>query len=354
MTTRHDLFSTATLEQMFAGTHPEHKSHIYSCSKNGLRVDVAIPDSDGSTRTLETLQPYLGRTAANGNIFHVLVSSSATPAYPILSTAFVEKYETEQGSDTMQILMDPEVHSFVAFPRPITVQALVAPTPGQLATSWGTNLPFSPGSYLLRYGPGDFAVIDPVVFAKTYRVHPETLHHFVISPKLGTVFKASYNGTGSVSEINEELAGQMLASPGGEIAIAGLFRLRDMIVPRCFSAGDVIEKLSWLYVVSPGDETLGEAFHRENVPVGNPFKRERAAQRPFKRRRLNVEWAPAAQLDSPEDCDEFPNVVCATQYELGCRACGTPDYLVNIDVKNECRLYCVGCKQRARRCRYVV
>ena len=146
------LFSNETLENLF-------RDDVIVCSKKGIPVDFLIPECDGELITLEGKQSYLGRTAANGDEYHVLIVSSnlsvANPPYPVLATEFRKRYEVVDGK---------------AIPHSLAVQAVVATEEGQLATAWGSLLDVHPGNYILRYKKHDFAAIDREVFAATYNI----------------------------------------------------------------------------------------------------------------------------------------------------------------------------------------
>ena len=152
------FFSYQHLNTLFA------EGPVIRCSKKGIAVPFTIPDCDGEIVTMEGLQRYLGRTEANGAVFHVLVSSFP---YPVLVSEFLKRYEV--ADDTLNC------SNGIAFPRALPVEAIQAIEEGQLATSWGSVLLFSPGSFILRYKPNedDFAAIDENVFYATYTI--ETL-----------------------------------------------------------------------------------------------------------------------------------------------------------------------------------
>ena len=94
---------------------------------------------------------------------------------PIKLTSFqtgnIKKYIAEESNKTV---INTKLILRACWPGEIRgcVQAIEE---GQLATSWGSVLLFSPGSFILRYKPNedDFAAIDENVFYATYTI--ETL-----------------------------------------------------------------------------------------------------------------------------------------------------------------------------------
>ena len=70
---------------------------------------------------------------------------------------------------------------------------------------------------------------------------------------------------------------------------------------------------------------------------------------PFNKKKPLVKWAPRFSIDSPDDDDAFPDLICATQFHLGSKACSTPNILVSIDITGVSRMDCSYCNQRVKR-----
>jgi hypothetical protein len=240
-------------------------THVFDCSKVGLPVQFTIPSADGVIQTLEARQNYLGRTAANRDNFHVLVSSPATPPYPVLASEFIFKYsifdvngESERSAiSDINLLCNPELHQGTAVPRSLHVKVLRAPVCGSLATSWGSVLPFTTDSFILRYRENDFAVIDMAVFDKTYRIHPEILVHFVeYYTETGDrmLYMVTYDGTKSLEEIEQDILNQLSEKTGFDIygmqlIVAEYFLFGDLKCPPTSSYGDVLSTFEFLRMV---------------------------------------------------------------------------------------------------------
>lgn len=69
---------------------------------------------------------------------------------------------------------------------------------------------------------------------------------------------------------------------------------------------------------------------------------------PFKRRSINVSWAPENLLDSLEEHEIFNDLICATQYAMGPRVCCTPGILVT-EQDGVSKMHCTNCNQRVKR-----
>ncbi len=254
------LFSPEVLEQMFAGQDGSYYSHVYECSKVGLPVDFTIPVADGTIQTLEAMQSYLGRTPENAETFHVLVSSSATPPYPVLASEFLKRYDivgTNNKISDVIALCNSEVTAGTAIPRCFPINVIRAPVSGSLATSWGSVLPFSPDSFIARYKENDFSVIEKDVFAKTYQIHEEWLeHHVEFCQESGDVllYRVLYDGTKSLADIEADLLVQLVEKTGLDvdkiqIFVGDFFRFGDLQCPSNYSFGDVLSSFSFLSMV---------------------------------------------------------------------------------------------------------
>ena len=169
------IYSAETIESWFA-----IDSSAKTVSKIGLPIVFSVPDSAGVITTLEAKQDYNGRKE-NPLDFHVIVRSSHTPAYPVPLHSFLEKYDILDNDANRSLIVDsgPKLtflmtlqanEDYCAIPRTLPVMAILAPVSGKLGTSWGSLLTFSKKkSFILRYKEHDFAVIDPDVFAATYK-----------------------------------------------------------------------------------------------------------------------------------------------------------------------------------------
>ena len=254
------LFSSEVLEQMFAGQHGSFYSHVYECSKVGLPVDFTIPVANGTVQTLEALQSYFGRTPENAENFHVLVSSSATPPYPVLASEFLKRYDivgTNNKISDVIALCNSEVFAGTAVPRSFPVHVIRSPIPGSLATSWGSVLPFSTDSFIVRYNENDFAVIDMDVFASTYRIHEEWLEHFVeFYQESGDtlIYRVLYDGTNSLAKIEADILEQLADKTGLlceeiQVVVGDFFKIGDLQCPSNYSLGDVLSNFPFLSMV---------------------------------------------------------------------------------------------------------
>lgn len=257
------LFSPEVLEQMFACQEGSYYSHVYECSKVGLPVDFTIPVADGTIQTLEAMQSYLGRTPENAETFHVLVSSSATPPYPVLASEFLKRYDIVSATTNNNKISDvialcnSEVTAGTAIPRCFPIHVIRAPVSGSLATSWGSVLPFSPDSFIARYKENDFSVIEKDVFAKTYQIHEEWLDHNVeFCQESGDVliYRVFYDGTKSLADIEADLLVQLVEKTGLDvdniqIFVGDFFRFGDLQCPSNYSFGDVLSSFSFLSMV---------------------------------------------------------------------------------------------------------
>jgi len=328
-----------TLESMFSDGESQ-QSHVFECSKLSLPVFFEIPLGNGALRTLETIQEYLGRTDTSGGNFHVLVSSSATPRYPVLASVFLEKYTNiaseNCSGDSIEFLCRPDIVLGTATPRSLPVKALCAPFSGKLATSWGSVLPFCDESILVRYNENDFAVVDPIVFNSTYKIHPEKINmrikFFSTSDSLLEIcfYDVTYNGVCPPSVVETEIVLQVANLSGIDASniflLANCAPLKSLYVPPRQTTGDILGKLNFL--------AMGVV----------------TSMSPFKNRRLRVKWPAIKELlNSPIDNDEFPDLICSTHFFLGYRACSTPDLLVSIDVHNVTKMHCTQCSMRVKR-----
>ena len=154
------------LETIFTGECITNEFlEVFECSKIALMVNFVIPSDNGTIITHEASQSFLGRNEENGKIFHVLVASPVTKAYPILVNEFLIKYDITSVKNitivyqTLDFLCNTSVEKGTAIPRSIPVHAIKSNINGTLSTSWGSVLPFSPGSYIIRYKKNDFAVL---------------------------------------------------------------------------------------------------------------------------------------------------------------------------------------------------
>ena len=144
---------------------------ISTVVKKNLPVIFTVPDHDGTLRTLEAQQDFNGRIG-HPDDFHVLVRSSLTPAYPVPMASFLDKYIISEITvdAARSFLMDCATNSdYEAVPKTLPVKVIRAPVSGSLSTAWGSILPFSQESFILRYNQEDFAVIAPDVFESTYQ-----------------------------------------------------------------------------------------------------------------------------------------------------------------------------------------
>jgi hypothetical protein len=397
-----ELFSSETLERIFANDHVLHKGHVYNCAKNSLPVNFTIPSANGEIKTLEANQQFLGRSLENKNNFHVLVSSENTIAYPVLVTDFVIKYSItstipsvyDDLSGIVQdigILCDQNVVGGKALPRSIPVKAARILAFGNVATSWGSILPFSPDSFIIRYKENDFAVCDPNVFSATYSINIEI--ESLEIPHNGFVCTVFFNGCANKTTIGNDIRRQLsdfFQHPANQISVMvdGIW-FDEMTFPKNKSIGDVLRHSnSFLLnfnegpvIDSPivtvekpiiGAEKL-PAFECVEKPVvsveklpafecvgmgveGNVTKKRKIQYLkyandadPFKKKTPLVKWAPRSLIDSPDDNDDFPQLICATQFFLGYKACSTPNVLVSINITGVVRMDCSYCNQRVKR-----
>ena len=154
---------------------------VYKCTKQNIPVNFSVPSDNGTIITHEASQSFNGRNKENGNIFHVLVDSKFTRAYPITVDEFLLKYYIAEAYSQVGKVLLPNndliymqgdgtriINKGIANPYAIPVEKIISKTYGKLKTSWGFILPFYPGSFIIRYKENDFAVIDPSIFSKTY------------------------------------------------------------------------------------------------------------------------------------------------------------------------------------------
>ena len=173
---QNSIIDSNVLENIFTGECITNEfSEVSECSKIAVMINFVIPSDNGTVITHEASQSFLGRNKENGKIFHVLVSSPVTKAYPILVNEFLIKYDITTVKNitsidqTLDFLCNTSVEKGTAIPRSIPVHTIKSNINGSLSTSWGSVLPFSPGSYIIRYKKNDFAVVDPFIFEKTYK-----------------------------------------------------------------------------------------------------------------------------------------------------------------------------------------
>jgi hypothetical protein len=366
-----ELFSSETLERIFANDHVLHKGHVYNCAKNSLPVNFTIPSANGEIKTLEANQQFLGRSLENKNNFHVLVSSENTIAYPVLVTDFVIKYSItstipsvyDDLSGIVQdigILCDQNVVGGKALPRSIPVKAARILAFGNVATSWGSILPFSPDSFIIRYKENDFAVCDPNVFSATignyirrqlsdFFQHPANQISVMVDgiwfdemtfPKNKSIGDVLRHSNSFLLNFNE---GPVIDSPivTVEKPIIGAEKLPAF---ECVEKPVVsVEKLPAFECVGMGVE--GNVTKKRKIQY---LKYANDAD-PFKKKTPLVKWAPRSLIDSPDDNDDFPQLICATQFFLGYKACSTPNVLVSINITGVVRMDCSYCNQRVKR-----
>ena len=333
------ITSCETLESMFSGSE-SNASHVFECSKVNIPVIFDIPLANGSLRTLEAVQEYLGRTDTSGFNFHVLVSSSATPRYPVLASVFLQKYTNFSSIDSEYCCGDPteflcrsDIVSGTASPRSLPVKALRALFSGKLATSWGSVLSFCDESILVRYGKNDFSVVDPTVFNTTYHIHPEKINmriKYTVSKLEICFYNVTFNGVGSPSAVKAEISLQVANLSGTDASniflIADTVPLESLCVPPGKTTGDILKQFNFLAMVV--------------VTFISPFKN----------RRMIVQWPVLKELlNSPIDNDDFPDLICSTGFFLGHYACATPDFFVSIDIHNVTKMHCARCNRRVMR-----
>ena len=89
---------------------------------------------------------------------HAIVTGPKGERYPIAPDKFAELYDVDEAG--------------VATPKKILKQVRPADHSGVLKTSWG-ELAYKPGDLVVRHGKGDYGVVAPDIFAKTYAQHQE-------------------------------------------------------------------------------------------------------------------------------------------------------------------------------------
>jgi hypothetical protein len=177
------------------------------------------------------------------------------------------------------------VENNVATPISLPVKAVLAEDEGMLCTSWGSVLNIHPGNYILRYNKNDFAVIHNEVFRATYNID-------CCSPLL----------------------------LGDSHAESGRFNNK---------------KHTYWNMTAPSRK---RAFEKHQEKDSNPFKK----------RSINVSWAPVNILDSAEEHEIFNDLICATQYAMGPRVCCTPGIMVT-EEDGVSKMHCTNCNQRVKR-----
>jgi hypothetical protein len=382
-----EFFSHETLERIFLNDHVLYKGHVYNCAKKSLPVSFTIPSANGEIKTLETNQQFLGRSLENGKNFHVLVSSENTSAYPVLVNDFIIKYSItstipnvyDDLSGIVQdvgILCDHNVVGGMAIPRSIPVKAVRILAFGNVATSWGSILPFSPDSFIMRYKENDFAVCDPNVFFATYSINIEI--ECLEIPHNGFICTVYFNGCSNKLTIGNDIRRQLsdfFQHPANLISIMvdGIW-FDEMTFPKNKSIGDVLKHSNSFLL----NFSVGPVIDSPNVTVEKPLvnveklptfesveiahvdrnsTKKRKIQYlkyandadPFKKKTPLVKWAPRSLIDSPDDNDDFPLLICATQFFLGYKGCSTPNVLVSIDITGVVRMDCSYCNQRVKR-----
>lgn len=395
-----ELFSAETLELIFANQHCLYKGHVYNCAKKFLPVNFTIPSANGEIKTLEANQQFLGRSVENGNNFHVLVSSENTIAYPVLVTDFVIKYSITSTSPNVYsdlsgivqdigILCDQNVVGGKAVPRSLPVKAVRILAFGKVLTTWGSVLPFSPDSFIMRYNENDFAVCDPTVFFATYSINIE-IESLDIQHN-GFVCTVFFDGCASKTLIGNDIRRQLsdfFQHPANQIflMVEGIW-FDEMTFPKNKSIGDVLRHSNSFLLNFSADPVIDSQIVNVENPVvtaekplanlkkpmvtfeklpdfecvGMAVERNGTKKRkiqylkyandgdPFKKKTPLVKWAPQSLIDSPDDNDEFPLLICATQFFLGYKACSTPNVLVSINITGVVRMDCSYCNQRVKR-----
>ena len=122
----------------------------FSAFKPPNPVQYEVAQSAGTIETLEGPVRY-----EEG---HRIMTGPKGEKYPIAPDKFEKLYDVdEQG---------------VARPKRVVKQVRPADHSGVLKNSWG-ELTYNPGDLIVRHGEGDYGVVAPDIFAKTYQRHEE-------------------------------------------------------------------------------------------------------------------------------------------------------------------------------------
>lgn len=89
---------------------------------------------------------------------HAIVTGPKGERYPIASDKFAQLYDVDESG--------------TATPKKILKKVKSADHSGVLKTSWG-DLAYKPGDLIVRHGTGDYGVVAPDIFEKTYSRHEE-------------------------------------------------------------------------------------------------------------------------------------------------------------------------------------
>lgn len=119
-------------------------------AKRGLPERFKIASQDGVLNTIEGPAPY-------------------APGYFIMTGVGGEQWAVEptEFHKKKDIMSDG-----VALPKVIPIFAKIPDESGKVLTSWGADLEYRGGGdeIIVRYGPGDYGVVQEGIFANTYDV----------------------------------------------------------------------------------------------------------------------------------------------------------------------------------------
>lgn len=120
---------------------------FFIASKKPAKEPFEIAKKDGTIQTLEGPVNY-----KKG--FYIMTGPKGE-RYPITPESF-KKLKVDNGDGT-------------ASPIAIPKRVKVADHSGVVNTSWGENLNYKPGDFIVRHGEGSYGVIQPDIFKQTYQ-----------------------------------------------------------------------------------------------------------------------------------------------------------------------------------------
>lgn len=119
----------------------------FTASKKPAKEPFEIAKKDGVLQTLE------GPVSYKKGFY--LMTGPKGERYPVPPDTF-KKLKVDNGDGT-------------ASPIPIPKKVKVADHSGVVKTSWGEDLNYVPGDFIVRHGANDYGVIRPDIFKETYQ-----------------------------------------------------------------------------------------------------------------------------------------------------------------------------------------
>jgi hypothetical protein len=123
-----------------------------------FKPPVPVPHETATQAgTIETLEGPVRYEAG-----HKIMTGPKGERYPIAPEKFEKLYDVDEKG--------------TATPKKVIKQVRPADHSGVLKTSWG-ELSYKPGDLVVRHGEGDYGVVAPDIFAKTYQKHEEVIEN---------------------------------------------------------------------------------------------------------------------------------------------------------------------------------